>query len=573
MNRRLLGFESLETRRVLAALGLDIQLLADVNGAPGDALSEPEQVLHGPLEVGQSFWIRVLAWDGRGQNAAGVVSLPLNLQWDADVLQLDRAIDVAQPVPLNDPLLTASFPQVRQVQSTVLNPGNLNIERIEGLRALAVPQIGAGEPIGIGSPAEFSLLQFTALAAAPTTPFQIELAGSMAFDDGQQLQEVFHLVDGQPVFAEFTADDPPLPFVQEQIAIDEPPPTPAPTGLSGFVYLDANFDGQLNRQPDGRPLEVGLPNVEVRLIQQGDAGDLLVQTTLTGPDGGYQFVDLAPGTYRVEEVQPAGFLAGQSSLGTICDATDCLPDDDPRLGVAQDNTIGDIELLAGEQATDYDFGERLKHAQVTKRMFLTSATIRTTACDLTSVRCVTVNGSEADDQVQVEMRTDRILVQVNSELPRSIELDGRPTIVIVCTAAGNDSVDIVAAPLAEAIVATAGFGSLQNVDVEVNAENVAQSTWSRAVVVDRAESLDFVGVDDADRALLLDSANADALDVAPSQTTLSQNAAAARHDADPRRRGSTRRVSPGRQRYPDAGGHVELPVRLLRSVGVGGSRE
>ncbi len=458
MNCRLLRFESLDARRVLAALGLDIQLLADVNGAPGDPLSQPEQVLHGPVEVGQSFWVRVLAWDGRGQNAAGVVSLPLNLEWDADVLQLDRAIDVAQPVPLNDPLLTESLPQVRQVQSTVLNGDTLSIERIEGLRALAAPQIGIGQPIGIGSPAEFSLLQFTALAPATATAFQIELAGSMAFDDGQSLQQVFHLVDDAVVNAEITAGDPPLPFIQEQIAIAQRPESPAPTGLSGFVYLDANFDGELNRQPDGRPLEMGLPNVEIRLLRQGDSGDTLVQTTLTGPDGGYQFTDLEAGSYRIEEVQPAGYLAGQSSIGAICDASTCLADDNPRLGVAQENSIRDIELLPGEQAVDYDFGQRLSAAQVTKRMFLTSSTVRTTACDLASVRCVTVAGSPTDDQVQVEMRTDRILVQVNSEPLRTISLDDRPTIVVVDADEGDDHVEVVAAPLPEAILATAGYG-------------------------------------------------------------------------------------------------------------------
>ena len=91
---------------MLAVLGLDIQLLADDNGSPGAPLSGPEQLSHGPLQVNDEFWVRVLAWDQRdpsnvsdpnvaGDETPGVISLPLNIAWDPTVLMLTSPLPAA----------------------------------------------------------------------------------------------------------------------------------------------------------------------------------------------------------------------------------------------------------------------------------------------------------------------------------------------------------------------------------------------------------------------------------------------------------------------------------------------
>jgi RHS repeat-associated protein len=83
--------------------------------------------------------------------------------------------------------------------------------------------------------------------------------------------------------------------------------TPAPafasvsatTGvLSGAVFNDLNGSGQQ------QPADPGLSGWTVQLR---DGGGNLLGSTPTGSAGGYSFVGLAPGTYSVQEVPPAGW--------------------------------------------------------------------------------------------------------------------------------------------------------------------------------------------------------------------------------------------------------------------------
>jgi protocatechuate 3,4-dioxygenase beta subunit len=74
--------------------------------------------------------------------------------------------------------------------------------------------------------------------------------------------------------------------------------------LSGVVWIDRNGDGVID------PSEGGIFGVVMTLK---DAAGNVVATTTTGPGGFYQFVNLAPGTYTVEETQPAGYA---NSAGT-----------------------------------------------------------------------------------------------------------------------------------------------------------------------------------------------------------------------------------------------------------------
>ncbi|MGA0606548.1 SdrD B-like domain-containing protein [Phenylobacterium sp. VNQ135] len=76
------------------------------------------------------------------------------------------------------------------------------------------------------------------------------------------------------------------------------------TGLQGSVYLDLNDNGA--RDAD----EPGIDGVTVRLLDQAGA---VIRTTTTGASGSFNFPGVAPGTYTIEEVQPAGYGDGREN--------------------------------------------------------------------------------------------------------------------------------------------------------------------------------------------------------------------------------------------------------------------
>jgi len=80
--------------------------------------------------------------------------------------------------------------------------------------------------------------------------------------------------------------------------------------VSGTVFFDADRDGTLD---GGEP---PIPGVTVRLV---DATGTVVGTTTTDAAGNYLFPNVAPGTYSVVEIQPAGYgdpLAGPFAPNT-----------------------------------------------------------------------------------------------------------------------------------------------------------------------------------------------------------------------------------------------------------------
>ena len=78
------------------------------------------------------------------------------------------------------------------------------------------------------------------------------------------------------------------------------------SSISGAAWID-NFDGIRDGEEE---FEEG---VTVRLL---DSEGNVVQTTTTGPNGEYEFIDLFPGEYEVEFVTPEGLLITQSGAGT-----------------------------------------------------------------------------------------------------------------------------------------------------------------------------------------------------------------------------------------------------------------
>lgn len=126
-----------------------------------------------------------------------------------------------------------------------------------------------------------------------------------------------------------------------------------PVTISGQVYHDEN----LNCERDSG--ESGIGGVKLTLQRINDAGSYQnVATTTTNASGIYEFglnLNLQPGTYRVVETQPSGFLDVAASAGSVAGSPSGTVLDDAN---GDQNVIANIHIpLGGTAATDYDFKE------------------------------------------------------------------------------------------------------------------------------------------------------------------------------------------------------------------------
>ncbi|MBX7166629.1 MAG: carboxypeptidase regulatory-like domain-containing protein [Pirellulales bacterium] len=120
-----------------------------------------------------------------------------------------------------------------------------------------------------------------------------------------------------------------------------------PSSIAGRVHADRDGDCVYDQ---GEPLLAG---VTVLLLDA--QGSQLAETT-TDAQGQYKFENLAPGTYQVKELQPAGYFDSGDHVGSA-GGTLVAPD-----------TISSIVLGAGVNAVSYDFCE-LEPASVAGRVF------------------------------------------------------------------------------------------------------------------------------------------------------------------------------------------------------------
>ena len=127
-------------------------------------------------------------------------------------------------------------------------------------------------------------------------------------------------------------------------AIDAFDPEERPVTIEGNVFHDENIDCVHEEGEDG------IAGVEISLERLNEeTGEYeTVATTTTNAAGHYSFgeeLDIRPGTFRLTQVQPDGFL----NVGEIAGSEG---------GVVSENVIADIEIpLGGTAATDYDFKE------------------------------------------------------------------------------------------------------------------------------------------------------------------------------------------------------------------------
>ena len=117
-----------------------------------------------------------------------------------------------------------------------------------------------------------------------------------------------------------------------------------PARISGFVYRDNNNDGIRGTT------EKGLSNVEIRLTSTMTiTGESITRTARTSADGSYSFLTLPPGIYTISEVQPAGYLDGIDSVGSV--------GGELRGTILANDELTQIVLDGNESGIEYNFGE------------------------------------------------------------------------------------------------------------------------------------------------------------------------------------------------------------------------
>lgn len=121
-----------------------------------------------------------------------------------------------------------------------------------------------------------------------------------------------------------------------------------PASLSGYVYADvAPSNGT---RDSGEP---GIAGTTVRVTGTDFLGNPVERTVQTASDGRYLVDALTPGSYQIDETQPAGVADGPESLGTVGGA----PRGSANPGGTNDR-FGGLALVSEDVGIDYNFGER-----------------------------------------------------------------------------------------------------------------------------------------------------------------------------------------------------------------------
>ncbi len=243
---------------------------------------------------------------------------------------------------------------IDSVTAQVADGGTLLILTFEGFDAgeklvfsIDVDEQGLFSANAVAEGAEF---EGSILSATFTAPHYAVAAGNDIFYDAY---------DGKLAGTglDLPADDydPPSPYMPEEAspgpvytagAIFSLEQEPLPITLSGTVFEDPNLD---NQQQTGEP---GIAGVELTLLELV-GGEYVVTTATTTTDalGNYEFEGLLPGTYRVVETQPGGYLSGGAAAGTVGGVT--------RGVVTSEDILSGITLDGGEDSVDNDFAEAL----------------------------------------------------------------------------------------------------------------------------------------------------------------------------------------------------------------------
>ena len=112
-----------------------------------------------------------------------------------------------------------------------------------------------------------------------------------------------------------------------------------PAEIHGTVWHDLNNDGAIQNG------EEGIENVRIQLFDNN--GNLIAETT-TMAGGEYWFTDLMPGVYKIQEIQPGGYVDGKDALGNVGGVPD---------GQRLNDMFVNVHVKGGDKGVGYNFGE------------------------------------------------------------------------------------------------------------------------------------------------------------------------------------------------------------------------
>jgi hypothetical protein len=158
-------------------------------------------------------------------------------------------------------------------------------------------------------------------------------------------------------------------------------------------------------------------------------------TTNTGPDGWYHFENIQPGIYSIVESQPAGFRSTGNALGRI------LPNN-LASGTAGNDRFDNINVAAGEQGVNYNFGEVLLASSINKRMLLGSTPIMdVVVAQRLGVASTSIKGTAGNDSIAINNTGSAIQVTVNNGPMQSFNVASVKSLVLDA-GAGEDTVTV-----------------------------------------------------------------------------------------------------------------------------------
>ncbi len=242
-----------------------------------------------------------------------------------------------------------------------------------------------------------------------------------------------------------------------------------PASLSGYSYVDLDRDGNYD---DG---DTPLDNSFLVLRGVDDLDNRIWRVGLTDSNGRYDFSNLRPGTYDIFTRTPFGYVDGRDQLGSI--GGNPLPV--ANRGVLQNDHVSGIELFAGQEGRNYNFGEFDAHA---------TQGILATTFDQT----VVVKGSSADDNFEFIAGETNHQVWRNGQVVQTIDASVNTRIEIIAYGGAN-TVQLVGGSGVDQVELRERSAKLTGVSYQVLVYSSTQTTVQSGGGQDRALFYDTAG--------------------------------------------------------------------------------
>jgi serine-aspartate repeat-containing protein C/D/E len=258
------------------------------------------------------------------------------------------------------PLAIISHTGFEVTSSSIVNGGTQLVLKFSGFGAsdrlvfsVDVDENGNEEPNAVVEGAELEGATMTAAFTAAHMQ-DLTLSGAVFWDKFAKHYSTFAATDLASLLPNEDYDNQPaLDFMPSQcspgyvytaLAYATDTQTPLPITLSGTVYDDPNIN---NIHETGEP---GIAGVQLSLLELVNGSYTATgKTTTTDANGDYEFTGLLPGTYRVVESQPSGYLSVGSTPGTVNGAT--------RGSSTSEDILSSINLEGGDDSIHNDFAE------------------------------------------------------------------------------------------------------------------------------------------------------------------------------------------------------------------------